>query len=224
MAGAASGPSAATVMMAATTRSTGMTSIVPSGNPGKLTQQSAGVGDQHGLGHPEPADPARSRLGQRGLDDRRAHDAHRHVALDIHQRLLAERFREGVGVGPADAGRPGPSGRDQLVAHPALAQLLRLRRQRRRTRSSELETGLLAQRGQPVGLAAGRLGVAAQPAGRFDLGPPVQAEVERAGADQLLGRRAAPVASDVARRHRHQVRSNVRAPAAAGRRVSVRAG
>ena len=79
--GASSGPSAATAMIAATTRSTGITSTVPSGTPGNSLQQAAGVGDDHRLGHAEAADPARLRLGERRLDDRRAHDADRHVAL-----------------------------------------------------------------------------------------------------------------------------------------------
>ena len=70
-----SGPSAATAMIAATTRSTGITSTVPSGTPGNSLQQAAGVGDDHRLGHAEAADPARARLGQRRLDDRRPHDA-----------------------------------------------------------------------------------------------------------------------------------------------------
>ena len=130
-----------------------------------------------------------------------------HGALGVGQRLLAERLRERVGVGPADAGGAGPSGLDEAVAHPALAELLGLGGERGRAGGAELGAGGGAELDELDRLAAGRLGVAAQPAGRGDLGLPAQPEVERPGADELLGGVAASVAGDVARRHRHDVRA-----------------
>ena len=44
----------------------------------ELVEQAAGVGDQHRLGHAEPADPAWAGLGEGGFDDRGAHDRHGH--------------------------------------------------------------------------------------------------------------------------------------------------
>ena len=79
------------------------------GHAGELLQQAAGVGDDHRLGHAEAADPARERLVDRRLDDRRAHDRHRDVAAVLQQRPLAERLRVGVGVGPAERRGAGPA-------------------------------------------------------------------------------------------------------------------
>ena len=84
------------------------------GHAGELLQQPAGVAEDDRLGHAEAADPTGERLGQRGLDDRRPNDRDRHVALDLGQRLLAERLRVGVGIGPADAGGARPAGLDEL--------------------------------------------------------------------------------------------------------------
>ena len=47
------------------------------GHAGELLEEAAGVADDHRLGHAEAADPARPRLGERRLDDRRPHDRHR---------------------------------------------------------------------------------------------------------------------------------------------------
>src|SRR3546814_12525144 len=63
-----------------------------------LLQETAGVGDDDGLGHAEAADPPRERLLDRRLDDRRSHDRHRDVAPVLEARALAERLRVGVGV------------------------------------------------------------------------------------------------------------------------------
>ena len=129
IAGARSGPSAATAMIEATTMLTGITSTVPSGTPWELVEQAAGVGDQDRLGHAEPADPAGLGFGERRLDDRRRHHRHRDRTLDVGQRLLAERLRERVGIGPADARRTGSPGVHEFVLHPSIAERLRLRRQ-----------------------------------------------------------------------------------------------
>ena len=177
-------------------------------HPWELTQQAAGVGDDHRLGHAEAADPTRVWFRPGRLDDRRAHDRDRHVALGLEQGLFAERLGEGVGVGPPDARRSRPPGLDQLVLDPPRTELLGLGRQRRRAGGAELGTRFLAELGELVGLAAGRLGVALEAAGGGDLGAPVESDRERTLAHELLGRRAAPVAGDVAGRHCDQVRSD----------------
>ena len=48
-------------MIVATTKSTGMTSTVPSGTPGN-SQEAATVRQDHRLGHAKAADPSRARL------------------------------------------------------------------------------------------------------------------------------------------------------------------
>ena len=177
----------------------------PFGNAGELVEQAAGVGDQHRLGHAEATDPARLRFGECRLDDRGADDRHRHGALDVGERLLAERLGERVRVGPADAGRTCPPGFDELVLHPLLAQLLGLRCERRSAGGAELGAGLLAERLELLAAAAGGVGVGPQASARGDLVAPVDADVERAVADELLGCVAAPVAGDVTGRHGDEV-------------------
>ena len=194
----------ATAMMAATTRSTGMTSTMPSGTPGNSLQQSAGVGEDDRLGHPEAADPARPGLGQRGLDDRGPHDADRvHVAHGPHgagHRDLAEGLGEGVGVGPADRRGAGTSGLDHAVVHPVAGGC---------ARSAPTGSGRRrrpARRGPRAPNSARRSGVAAlgldvapgNGGRRGDLAAPVEADGERAVLDRLLGGGAAAVAGDVA--------------------------
>ena len=189
MAGASGiGPAAAS-MMAATTRSTGMTSTVPSGTPGNSFSRPAGVGDDHRLGHAEAADPARERLEDRRLDDRRPHDRHRHVAAVLQQRPLAEGLGVGVGVGPAERRGAGPPGLDHLLLHPGAAALLGLGRQGGDAGGAELGAGLLAEAGERVGAAAVGLGVGAGAAGAVDLAAPVDVDEERAVVHGDLRRR-----------------------------------
>ncbi len=147
---------------------------------GECAEQSAGVGDDHGLGHAEAADPARLRLGERRLDDRGSHDRHRHVALHVGERLLAERLGERVGVRPADAGGPSSPGLDELVLHPALAELFGLRREGRRPGGAELGAGLGAELDEPFGFAAGGIAVGTESPAGGDLAAPVDPDVERA--------------------------------------------
>ena len=174
---------------------------------GECAEQSAGVGDDHGLGHAEAADPARLRFGERRLDDRGSHDRDRHVALHVGERLLAERLGERVGVRPADAGGPRPPGFDELVLHPALAELFGLRRERGRAGGAEFGAGLGAELDEAGGFAARRVAVGAQASARGNLAAPVDPDVERAVADEDLRGVAAPVAGDVARRHGDEVRA-----------------
>ena len=107
-------------------------------------------------------------------------------ALDVGERLLAERLGERVGVGPADAGGSGAAGFDELVLDPLLAELLGLRCERRCAGGAEFGAGLLAERFELFRGAARGVGVGAQPAARRDLVAPVDADVERAVADELL--------------------------------------
>ena len=173
---------------------------------GELVEQTAGVGDQYRLGHPEPPDPARLRFSERGLDDRRADDRHRHRALDVGECLLAEGLGERVGIGPADAGGACPTCFDQLVLDPLLAQLLGLRGERRGARGAEFGAGFLAERFELLAAAARCVGVGSQPAAGLHLVAPIDADVERSVADELLWRVAPSVARDVAGRHGHEMR------------------
>ena len=182
-----------------------MTSTVPSGAPGNALEQTAGVGDDHGLGHAEAADPAGLRLGERRFDDRRPHDGDRHIALHVGERLLAECLGERVGVGPADTGGTGTTGLDQLVLDPALAELLGLRCESGRPGRTELGPGVGAELHETGRLAAGGVAVRAQATAGGDLAAPVDADVERTVADEDLGCVAAPVAGDVAGGHGDEV-------------------
>ena len=178
------------------------------GDARELVEQATGVGDQDRLGHPEPADPARLGFGERGLDDRRSHDRHRDRPLDVGQRLLAERLRERIGIGPADARRPGSPGFDELVLHPSVAQGLRLRGQRRCAGCAEFGPGLRTESLEVLPAPAGGVRVRAEASARRHFAAPVDADVERAVAHELLGGVAAPVAGDVTGRHGHQVRGD----------------
>ncbi len=178
------------------------------GHAGELVEQTPGVGDQHRLGHPEPADPAGLRFGERGFDDRRADDRHRHRALDVGQRLLAECLGERVGIGPTDACGACPARVDQLVLDPLLAQLLGLRGERWCAGGAEFGASFLAERFELLAAAARGVGVGTQPAARLHFVAPVDADVERAVADELLRRVAAAVACHVAGRHGHEVRGD----------------
>ncbi len=178
----------------------------PFGNSWELPQQAARVRDDHWLGHAEPADPAGAGLDQRGLDDGGAHDAHWHVTLHLHQRAFAERLRVRVRVGPSERRGARSARGDELVGHPTLAERFRLGRERGCACRSELCTRLASIARQPGWITARGIGVSAGAAGRGDLAPPVDAEVERPLAHQLLRRIAATVARDVRRRHRDEMR------------------
>ena len=144
-------------------------------------------------------------LGQGRLDDRGAQDRGRHRALRLAQGLLGQRLREGVGVGVADRGGPGPARLDQAVVDPALAELLGLLGQQRPAGRAQLGAGRLAEALEPRRGAALGVGVGPQPPGGGHLGPPVDLDVERRGVDQLLGRPAPAAAGHVAGRHGDEV-------------------
>ncbi len=176
------------------------------GDARELLQQPAGVAEDHRFGHAEAADPTGERFGERALDDRRSHDRDRHCALGLGERLLAECLGVRVGIGPADARGSRSSGLHQLIAHPAFAELLGLAGQRGSACRSELGLGLLAHLAQMIRVTTRSFEVAAQPAGCSHLLAPVEPQVERAFADQLLGGRSATVTGDVAGADGHQVR------------------
>ncbi len=97
----------------------------PLGHPGELAEQSARVGHDDRLGHPEAADPARARLGKCGFDDRGPDDGHRQRAAELRDEgELAERLGVGVGVGPTERLGPRAPEIHHPLLHPALAQLL----------------------------------------------------------------------------------------------------
>ncbi len=171
------------------------------GDTGELLQQAPAVGDDDGLGHPEAPDPARRRLGQGRLDDRRPHDGDGHVTLLLRHRPLGEGLGIGVGVGPAQRLGPRPTGLHQAVGHPLLAQLLGLGGQQRWPRRAQLGPRLLGEAGQQVGAAALGVGVGAGPAGGVDLGPPVQVGAERGLGERRLGRQAPAAPGHVGGRH-----------------------
>ncbi len=209
IAGARSGPSAATAMIDGDDEVDRDHVDGALGDAGELVEQAAGVGDEHRLGHAEPADPAGLRLGQSAdsmIDGRTIDTGTR--TLDVGQRLLAERLRERVGVGPADAGGTGAAGLDQLVLDPAFAELLGLRGERRGAGGAEFGAGLGAELLEPFAGAARGVGVGAQAPAGGHLVAPVDADVERAVAHELLGCVAAAVAGDVARRHGDEVRGD----------------
>ncbi len=196
----------------------------PLGDARELLQQPAGVGDDHGLGHAEAADPARARLVDRGLDDRRPDDRHREVTAVLQQGPLAEGLGVRVRVRPPERGGAGPSGLHHLLLHPGAATLLALGRQGRCAGGAELGPGLLAEAGEGIGPAAVGLGVGAGASGARHLGPPVDVDEEGAVVHRLFGGRTAPVAGDVAGGHRHEVGRDRRGPGGWPRSGSGRAG
>ena len=123
------------------------------------------------------------------------------------ERALAERLRVRVRVGPAQRCRPGSARLDHAGPAPT------------RARSCSV---LAASAGVPAAPSSWRASLrkrarcsgvrltasASRRAGAraVDLRPPVDVDVEGAVVHRLLGRCAAPVAGDVARRHRHEVR------------------
>ena len=115
------------------------------GYAGELPQQAPRVGDDHRLGHPEAADPSRNRVGERGLHDRGADDRYGQVSLRFREHDLAERLREGVGVGPTERLGAGPTELDEMVGHPVLTQSLRPLGEKRRSRGAELASRRLAE-------------------------------------------------------------------------------
>ena len=179
------------------------------GNAGELLQQPTGVAEDDWLGHAETTDPAGERLGQRRFDDAGSHDADRHVALGLGERLLAERLGVGVGVGPTDAGGASAAGFHQLRLHPCLAQALRLGGECRAAGCAQLLVGFATEVGELLDAAAGGVYIATEAtAGRHFL-LPVEADVPVAFADQRLRRVAAAVAGDIAGAHAHHVGRDV---------------
>ena len=102
----------------------------PFGDAGELLQEAPGVGDDDRLGHPEAPDPARTRFGEGGLDDRRADDGDRHgLPVLGDQGTLAEGLRVGVSVRPPERLGPGLARLDHLFLDPVLAKALGALRQ-----------------------------------------------------------------------------------------------
>ena len=124
--------------------------------------------------------------------------------------LLGEGLGVGVGVGPAEGEGAGAAGLDHALLDPRESPRLGLGGDERGARRPELATGLVAELLEHGGGAALGVGVGADAARRGDLGLPVEVvEPEGAGVDRRLGGAAAPVAGDVAGRHRDEVRRDV---------------
>jgi hypothetical protein len=123
------------------------------GDPRELLQQAPGVPDDDRVGHAKAPDPTRHRLGQGGLDDRRADDRHRQGAPGVEQRPFTERLGVGVGVGPTEALGPGLADGHHAVLDPVLACLLGPGGEQRRARGAELGARRALEAGQHLGLA-----------------------------------------------------------------------
>ena len=168
------------------------------GDPGELLQEAPGVGDDDRLGHPETSDPARIGLGQRRLDDGRAHHADRHVSGHLGRSDLTESLGIGVRVRKAQGGGPSHAGLGHPVVHPPGAQLLGLGGQAGSAGGPQFAVGLLAEvpeafRGPAVGLR-----FIPDPASRVHFGSPVHINEEGAGVHSLLGGAAPPASGHVA--------------------------
>ena len=178
----------------------------PFGDPGELAQQAPGVGDDDRLGHPEPADPPRSGLGQGGLDDRRADDGEGDgVAVLRHQCPLAQGLGVRIGVGPPEGLGPGLADGDHLLLDPVLAQPLGPLGEQMEAGPAQLLAGRLVELLEPLGPPGLGLAVAPLATGGGHLVAPVDLHGERVGVEQLLPGLALVGAGHVRRRHRHEV-------------------
>jgi hypothetical protein len=175
------------------------------GDAGELLQQPARVADDDRLGHAEAADPSRAGLGDRRLDDRGTHDGDGHVAACLEQGLLAECLGVRVGVGPAERRGARASGFDELIVHPALAELLGTRREQRDAGGAQLGPGVLVEAREHRRRPAACLDVGPGATGGVDLAPPVDVGCERLVREGQFGGLAPPVAGDVTRRDRDEV-------------------
>ena len=183
-----------------------MTSTIPFGDARELAQEAAGVRHDDRLGHAEAADPSRPGFRQCRLNDGRPHDRDGYPALPLlDQRPLAERLREGIGVGPPERDRAGRARRHQFVADPFLAQLLGLRGDQVIAGGADLRPGLLRKGPQLLGLTGLSLRVVAQAPGRCHLGLPWDVEGEAVLAEQFLLGLALMGARDVRGRNGDEV-------------------
>ena len=195
------------------------------GNAGELLQQSAGVAEDDRLGHAEAADPPGERLGERRLDDRRAARSRparcpssrsapaRRAPWCTRRRRASRRWRRG----PGRPRRAGPS--------PSLRACSRS--WRRAPGAPAAPSSLRASLRKWTSLSGWRLMASVSLRRRRaggDLLAPVEAEVERAVADELLGRVAAAVAGHVAGADGDQVRGDVQRRSTCRRCGSGRAG
>ena len=154
----------------------------------ELSQQPAGEGDDHRLGHPKAADPARSWLAQGRLDDRWPDEGDGEIGPRLEEGPLAERFRIGIGVRPAERLRPAAAGVHHSMRHPVLANSLGLVGEERRPGRPELCPCAALKLSEAVGSAALGIGIRPRPAGGGHLGPPVGLGEPAARGYELLGR------------------------------------
>ncbi len=155
---------------------------------GELGDLAHAVGADDRVGHLEAVDPAGRRVLQRRLDDARPHDAQAEAALvrEVLDRALPHRLREGVDVGPAERARAHASVLDQALIHPPLAALLGVDADRVGAGAGVLLGGLGHEVLEHLGLAAGRLDLAAGLQRHLRLERVVDLVIERALGDHAL--------------------------------------
>ena len=215
-----SGGCAAATTQALATWSTGTMSIRFAAVPGQVGEAAGRVGEDQRVGDLDPLEPARPRLLQGGLDDRRPHDR-RPRAAPVGQQPFAERLAERVGVGPALGQRPPPARRARGVR--AASARAAPRPARRRRGPSRIEASRCAP---PWRSARPRLGPrlllgGRAPLARFGQHPLGVEAGDRVVGEAVLGDRAA--AGGRRRRRSRRGRSGGCEPALA-RCASRRAG
>ena len=149
------------------------------GNAGELLEQPAGVGGDHGFGHPETPDPTGNRLGKRRFDDRRTHDRNGDTGAGLTQAPFAERFGEGVGVGEAEAACTGTTRLGHPVTDPLLAEVLDSLGDQGCAGGAEDLGCFGLELAESLRGPAGLLCVLASLEGVIDLGAPVDLDEER---------------------------------------------
>ncbi len=159
----------------------------PFGDAGKFTEQTAGIGDDDGLGHPEAPDPPRPGLGQRRLDDGGADDGHGHGGAELgHQGPFAERLGVRVGIGPPEGLGPRLTGFDHLGLHPVSPDSLGPFGQQVETGPPELAPGLLGEARQTFGTTGLGIEIGPVAAGGVDFFTPLHFDGEAVALQQLL--------------------------------------
>ena len=145
----------------------------PVGRCREIRELAATEGQNDRLGHLEAFDPAGMRPGQRTFDDRGPHYADGQRTRVLLEVALPERFGHRVAVGPAEAAGALPTGSDQLLAYPLLAQALGFHRDRRQPGPADFCGGLLVESGESIGSSGGVFGALANALRRRLLGLPV---------------------------------------------------
>ncbi len=177
---------------------------------GERFEQPSGVAEDDRLGHTEALDPAGPRFGPGRFDDGRAHDGDRDLAPGFIEGPLAECFGVWIDVWPSEGDGPGSAGLDQLLVNPTLPDLFGFGREQWGACRSQLVASLFAESLQSFGGPGVGIEIGPRSSGRFDLGPPVDVDVEWAVAQQLLGSAAPAIACHVAGGDGDEVRGHTK--------------